>query len=99
MKYNFWSLIAEYSIRIPVIQRDYAQGRLHPKVNIIRRSFIENILQHLNMQSQLELDFIYGAQQEGHLVILDGQQRLTTLFLLHFYLYSLQMSVDHEHRA
>lgn len=99
MKYNFWSLIAEYSIRIPVIQRDYAQGRLHPKVNIIRRSFIENILQHLNMQSQLELDFIYGAQQEGHLVILDGQQRLTTLFLLHFYLYSLQMSVDHEQRA
>ncbi|KGT46993.1 DUF262 domain-containing protein [Acinetobacter sp. HR7] len=99
MKYNFWSLIGEYSIQIPVIQRDYAQGRQHPKVNMIRRAFIENILQHLDSQQSLELDFIYGAEQDGHLVILDGQQRLTTLFLLHFYLYSLQPSLNHDQKS
>lgn len=99
MKYNFWSLIREFSITIPVIQRDYAQGRKHPKVDIIRRTFVDNILTHLDSNQILELDFIYGAEKEGHLVILDGQQRLTTLFLLHFYLYSCSQSLESEFKA
>ena len=95
---TFWELLSHYSITIPVIQRDYAQGRKHPKIDSIRREFISNILQHLSSvdNNKLELDFIYGAQKEEHLIILDGQQRLTTLFLLHFYIYSLHSEFDQK---
>src|SRR5690606_9564180 len=37
----------------------------------------------------LNLDFVYGSMEENggkHFLPLDGQQRLTTLFLLHWYL-------------
>ena len=34
----------------------------------------------------LELDFIYGSVKDDVLQPLDGQQRLTTLFLLHWYI-------------
>lgn len=96
MKYDFWTLIHEFSIKIPVIQRDYAQGRKHPKVDSIRREFIANILLHLERDQDLELDFIYGAKKQDDLVILDGQQRLTTLFLLHFYIYSRSHAFDQD---
>ena len=33
----------------------------------------------------LKLDFIYGAYERGKMNPLDGQQRLTTLWLLHWY--------------
>ena len=26
-KYTFWKLLSEYQVEIPIIQRDYAQGR------------------------------------------------------------------------
>ena len=35
--------------------------------------------------SALKLDFVYGSEDEGKLSPLDGQQRLTTLWLLHWY--------------
>jgi hypothetical protein len=35
----------------------------------------------------LELSFVYGSLIDGDLILLDGQQRLTTLFLLHWYIF------------
>ena len=40
------------------------------------------------------LDFVYGNVQDGVLQPLDGQQRLTTLFLLHWYVASLAGTLD-----
>lgn len=94
MKYDFWTLMQDFSITVPVIQRDYAQGRLHPKVKAIRHGFIDNLLTHIADNSPLELDFIYGSERDDHLIILDGQQRLSTLFLLHLYTYSQIQSTD-----
>lgn len=86
---SFIELIEKYTILIPKIQRDYAQGRNDWKVEEIRENFlneISNILTPDN-QNQLVLDFIYGSTTENNVFIpLDGQQRLTTLFLLHWYL-------------
>ena len=42
----------------------------------------------------MALDFVYGDVQGGVLRPLDGQQRLTTLFLLHWYVASLAGSLD-----
>lgn len=75
------------SIEIPIIQRDYAQGRTDPSTSRIRRNFLTALHGALTGKAEpVRLDFIYGEIENGHLVPLDGQQRLTTLFLLHWYL-------------
>lgn len=73
-------------IEIPIIQRDYAQGRNVPEVNRIRKGFLTSLYNALTENKQLKLDFVYGdINEEKVLTPLDGQQRLTTLFLLHWY--------------
>lgn len=75
-------------IEIPVIQRDYAHGRTDTGTERIRRGFLDALLKALepNGQHHQPLDFIYGKIEGNKLIPLDGQQRLTTLFLLHWYL-------------
>jgi hypothetical protein len=84
MSKNFRELIEEYQIVIPLIQRDYAQGREEEKEKA--RNFLEAILE--GTQSELNLDFIYGKVDEKDKIFipLDGQQRLTTLLLLHWFI-------------
>lgn len=85
---SFWKFIENHHIEIPIIQRDYAQGR--EKQEYLRKNFLENIKQALDnslsdSNSVLKLDFVYGSESDGKLFPLDGQQRLTTLWLLHWY--------------
>lgn len=70
-------------IEIPIIQRDYAQGR--EKEEKKRNRFLEALLKSVNSNKGITLDFVYGSVIDKKLVPLDGQQRLTTLFLLHWY--------------
>lgn len=93
---NILTLLDEFKIVIPPIQRDYAQGRNIGKIPYIREKFIQDIAEALLDDSKptLELDFIYGYEEmdknnEDEFKVfkpLDGQQRLTTLFLLHWYI-------------
>ncbi len=73
-------------IEIPLFQRDYAQGRRNPRVDDIRSTFLEALHQALTDGKAIGLDFVYGEVNDGTFEPLDGQQRLTTLFLLHWYL-------------
>ena len=74
-------------IEIPLIQRDFAQGRQTTKVDEIRRSFLNVLYEAIgdSTQKPASLDFVYGKIENHTLEPLDGQQRLTTLFLLHWY--------------
>jgi len=84
---TFWQILNEYKVEIPSIQRDYAQGRDDAKSKEIRTEFIKDLYKTLNTPlRQTHLDFIYGCVQNETLCLLDGQQRFTTLFLLHIYL-------------
>lgn len=74
------------SIEIPLIQRDYAQGRTDTRTSDIRERFLDVLHEALTEGRDVGLDFIYGDVEDGTLRPLDGQQRLTTLFLLHWYL-------------
>ena len=78
-------------ITIPIVQRDYAQGRTTADVNRIRSRFLKVLYDALVEDKRTTLDFIYGNIEKGQLIPLDGQQRLTTLFLLHYYI------AQHEH--
>ena len=73
-------------IEIPIIQRDYAQGRKNVDIDRIRDDFLSSLLKAVSNKEKLVLDFVYGdISEEGVLTPLDGQQRLTTLFLLYWY--------------
>lgn len=88
--YTLKELLDKYSVVIPQLQRDYAQGRADAKE--LRERFLSQILRVLREKGRLNLDFVYGydkALSPNHHPIfypLDGQQRLTTLWLLHWYL-------------
>lgn len=69
-------------IEIPIIQRDYAQGREGREE--LRENFLKFLLEAVNGTPK-ELDFVYGSVRNKILQPLDGQQRLTTLFLLHWF--------------
>lgn len=84
-KYTFWNLIDEYNILIPIIQRDYAQGR--PEEENKREKFLSKIYEDLAAEKPWTMDFVYGRTIDEKFYPIDGQQRLTTLFLLHLYLF------------
>jgi hypothetical protein len=90
--YTFWELIKKYEIEIPIIQRDYVQGR--KSENTLRNNFLNAIYDSLKNDKELHLDFIYGVIKNNRFIPLDGQQRLTTLFLLHYYISLLDESFD-----
>lgn len=87
---TFKNLISENNpygisgIIIPRIQRAYAQGRTDAHAVKTRERFLSALHSGLTGNG-LTLDFIYGNVQNGRLIPLDGQQRLTTLWLLHWY--------------
>lgn len=73
-------------VEIPIIQRDYAQGRAGARVAEIRGNFVDALVSAVTDGEPLSLDFVYGeVMNNGTFCPLDGQQRLTTLFLLHWY--------------
>ena len=95
---SFWNLLSNHKIVIPIIQRDYAQGR--NSEGALRTRFLTQLKKALDSaidvpddtdtssgSHQLILDFVYGTPTaSGAIAPLDGQQRLTTLWLLHWYL-------------
>ncbi|SEB20608.1 GmrSD restriction endonuclease domain-containing protein [Pedobacter hartonius] len=129
--YTFPKLIRNFRIEIPVIQRDYAQGRTGVKATEIRERFVADLASAITSNTRIHLDFIYGRVRGGEkdesrnknvramklllssvkqyasslalgleydldeldkniradrLILLDGQQRMTTLYLLYRYL-------------
>lgn len=88
-KTSFWNFIKNNRIEIPIIQRDYAQGRKGKEY--LRKSFLSDLKKALDNEppfkdTELKLDFVYGSTENRKLNPLDGQQRLTTLWLLHWYI-------------
>lgn len=131
---TFMDIISQHRVEIPVIQRDYAQGRKSNRVDPIRKKFVKELIESIKDNSEpMHLDFIYGRidsknqklifeknkeaienillavkgyadqcnidfdpkinipntineSNNSKFIPLDGQQRLTTLYLLHWYI-------------
>lgn len=102
---SFAELTDNYEIQIPLIQRDYVQGRVtDDKAKEKRDNFVSKLMMALISDDKLcNLDFIYGGRENfgngnevdknAPFLPLDGQQRLTTLFLLHWLLLQKNASV------
>lgn len=78
---TLFELLDQYNVSIPIVQRDYVQG--------INEAIIDELLVDIKNavinKTQLGLNFVYGKTEGTLFIPLDGQQRLTTLFLLHLY--------------
>ena len=90
------------SVVIPQIQRPYAQGRTDEVSTYIRNTFLDEIFESLSKDEEeiFDLNFIYGVikpiNKEYKLELLDGQQRLTTLFLLYWYIANAELDLNRE---
>ncbi len=99
-KISYLALIKNFKIEIPIIQRDYAQGRKDSKINEIRNSFINDIFEAILIKKEpIDFDFIYGyikkdISNNDVFIPLDGQQRITTLFLLYIFVANKENRID-----
>lgn len=102
---SFWQLLEESYITMPLYQRDYVQGRLKDtSAELIRKEFIHDLIEALHFEGDQvkELHFIFGGKDstdqdvENGFVPVDGQQRLTTLFLIHWYVFLQCGANDNE---
>lgn len=94
----------EIPIRIPKIQRDYAEGRSTEMIKRKRLSLLNDMIEVVyGIRNDLSFDFVYGYMTDGSTIVsiknwddykahpnvafepLDGQQRLTTLFLFYWF--------------
>ena len=89
-EYTFSKLLEQYDkILVPMIQRDYAQGRTDKKATDVRNNLLTDIFSDKNVH----FDLVFGSKEKrivdskemNCFIPVDGQQRLTTLFLLHLY--------------
>ena len=84
---NFQDLVKNKKIVIPIIQRDYAQGRNNHKAIVVRSRLIDEWIDILRNESlRMDFNYIYGNEDGNVFYPVDGQQRLTSLYLLHWYL-------------
>ena len=84
---NLKDFLSKY-VEVPMLQRDYAQGRKSQEN--VANEFLDaifNVLNDSKQEKSLHIDFIYGYKEGEKFILIDGQQRITTLWLLHFYLY------------
>lgn len=93
---SFYELLNKQEVKIPIIQRDYAQGRKTNEqiclnfLSVLKDSVVHNI--------SINLDFVYGNIINDVFQPLDGQQRLTTLYLLHWYAFNKDCATKSEIR-
>lgn len=87
------------AIEIPLFQRDYAQGRQSEQARQVRERFIADLCAALDNGPDIHLDFVFGDVVNATLYPLDGQQRLTTLFLMHCYLAWCQPEAVAAHQS
>lgn len=89
---TFMGLLSRYDkILVPMIQRDYAQGRVDKKAQEVRSTLLNDIFD--SSKDRIHFDLIFGSketriidgQEATCFIPVDGQQRLTTLFLLYLY--------------
>ena len=84
---TFCDFVKTHDVEIPRIQRDYTYGSGTEKTEEVLCKLLSDIYEALvDPSKELILDFVYGSKNNrNNFEPLDGQQRLTTLFLLHLY--------------
>lgn len=85
---------------IPKIQRPYAQGRQDGVCTYVRNTLLNEMFTNFKTDEIFDFNFIYGiirpSNDEFVMELLDGQQRMTTLFLLYWYIANRELNETDE---
>lgn len=93
---TLFKLLDDYQVEVPIIQRDYAQGRQDTHAKTVRSNLLNDMRAAiLGETPPLDLNFVYGKVEGEKFIPIDGQQRLTTLFLLHLYAFHNDKTKTH----
>ncbi len=96
-KVNLWQFLTNKEIvkvEIPEIQRDYVQGREDKKIQFSLERLLNDMYNALFNGRPLDLNYVYGKLENGVFVPIDGQQRLTTLLVLHIYAFAKEKKMQ-----
>lgn len=86
---TLWNELREFDIYVPDYQRDYAQGRVdNGRIDNIREVFVTELYDAVCNGNRCHTGLVYGSYDDGKkvFVAVDGQQRMTTVFLFHWYI-------------
>lgn len=87
-------------IVIPKIQRPYAQGRQDGVCTYVRNTLLNEMFANLTTDEVFDFNFIYGIIRPSNdkyiMELLDGQQRMTTLFLVYWYIANRELNEEDE---
>lgn len=92
-KINLNELLQDYIIYIPDMQRDYCWGttkadKADKHGNSLFKNFLDTLVQNCN-ETDFTMGLFYGYIEDDRIYLCDGQQRITSLYLILLYAYKL----------
>lgn len=94
-KINLNELLKDYIIYIPDMQRDYCWGttkadKADKHGNSLFKNFLDTLVQDCNEnKTDFTMGLFYGYIEDDRIYLCDGQQRITSLYLILLYAYKL----------
>lgn len=94
-KINLNGLLKDYIIYIPDMQRDYCWGttitnKTDNSSSTLFKNFLDTLVQNCNEnKTDFTMGLFYGYVENNRLYLCDGQQRITSLYLILLYAYKL----------
>ena len=99
---SFYDIISRHIIEIPIIQREYAQGRGTDRVKSIRRRFVKDLVNAIRTKEELHLGFIYGKIEGKENLVrkkLNKEAVTSILEAVKFYAKNLEIKVENKFNA
>lgn len=96
-KINLNGLLKDYIIYIPDMQRDYCWGttitnKTDNSSSTLFKNFLDTLVQNCNEnKTDFTMGLFYGYVENNRLYLCDGQQRITSLYLILLYAYAYKL--------
>lgn len=89
--FNMNDLLHHYTIYIPDMQRDYCWGLNKKDDKTLFHEFIDTLYNLYENKDDFKMGLFYGYLENDRLYLCDGQQRITSLYLILLYAYKLNI--------
>ncbi len=76
---TLFELLEAYKVEVPIVQRDYAQGRQDDHTKMVRRNLLEDMKSAIERKTPpLDLNFVYGKVESDKFISIDNGIGLKT---------------------
>lgn len=91
---TLFGLLDRYAVLVPSLQRNYVHGNDDVHAREVRMHFVALLRNCCDNGAETSLGVVYGVRKDAVLIPIDGQQRLTTLWLAAVYATNASPSSD-----